>query len=53
MRCRSCDCALSDKESTNRSDITEEYFDLCTKCFETIKDDLEVEIIQIQEDEPL
>jgi hypothetical protein len=33
MRCKACDCLLSDFESTRKySDMT--YVDLCTKCFQ-------------------
>lgn len=32
MRCRSCDCSLSDFEST-RKDVNGEYIDMCNGCF--------------------
>ena len=32
MRCKSCNIALSDAEST-RKDPTGEYYDLCSQCF--------------------
>jgi hypothetical protein len=40
MRCLSCDKVLSDYESTRRSANTEEYVDLCNRCFYYVKDDL-------------
>lgn len=38
MRCLSCDKILNDYESTRKSAITGEYYDLCNACFSTIKD---------------
>jgi|GEM_PF-3283838 len=40
MRCAACDVALTDYESTRKSLITNQYYDLCNNCFKTIKDDL-------------
>ena len=40
MRCFACDIELSDYESTRKSKITREYFDLCDHCFSTIQDDI-------------
>lgn len=40
MRCLSCDKVLSDYEATRRSATTEEYIDLCNRCFHHVKDDL-------------
>jgi hypothetical protein len=37
MRCRSCDEALTDYESTRKSLATGEYINLCRGCFDTIK----------------
>ena len=34
MRCRACDCLLSDFESTRKDPITGEYEDLCSRCYE-------------------
>ena len=33
MRCLSCNCNLSDFESTRKSEVTRQYIDLCNKCF--------------------
>lgn len=40
MRCVCCDKNLSDFESTRKSVTTNEYIDMCNKCYLTIKDDL-------------
>jgi len=40
MRCRCCDVALTDYEATRKSVTTNEYYDMCNRCFSTIKDDL-------------
>ena len=40
MRCRCCDVALTDYEATRKSVTTNEYYDMCNRCFLTIKDDL-------------
>jgi hypothetical protein len=32
MRCKACDVALSDRESTRKAEGTGEYLDLCDKC---------------------
>lgn len=42
MRCLSCDAALNDREATRKSAVTGEFIDLCNKCFETIKEDIDV-----------
>jgi hypothetical protein len=42
MRCLACDAELSDYESTRKSAVTGEYFDLCNNCMSTIKDDLSI-----------
>ena len=36
MRCLACDCNLSDVESTRKSPLTGEYYDLCTHCLNDI-----------------
>ncbi len=41
MRCKACDRALSDFESTRKYANHEEYVDLCNHCFSTIADDIE------------
>ena len=40
MRCKACDCILKDHETTRRSDITGDYFDLCDDCLSTIFDNV-------------
>jgi len=40
MKCRSCDCFLSDYEATIRSVYTREYLNMCKVCLESIKTDL-------------
>ena len=42
MRCLSCNCNLSDFESTRKSANTGEYLDLCEDCLSEIKYELEV-----------
>lgn len=41
MRCLSCDCILTDYESTRKSAHTNQYLDLCNRCFSFIEDDLD------------
>ncbi|UOF82027.1 hypothetical protein [Caudoviricetes sp.] len=40
MRCIACDCELTDYESTRKSAVTGEYYDLCNTCFSTIAQDV-------------
>lgn len=40
MKCRSCDCFLTDYEATIRSVYTREYLNMCKTCLESIKTDL-------------
>ena len=49
MRCRACDKNLSDRESTRKSFPSGTYLDLCDRCFETIKDQIQV----VEKDEEL
>jgi hypothetical protein len=42
MHCVACDRILNDFESTRKSEATGEYLDLCSHCYNTIKDDLVV-----------
>lgn len=42
MRCVACDKNLGNRESTRKSPVTGQYYDLCDKCFDTIKDQVEV-----------
>lgn len=39
MRCKACNKALSDFESTRKSTETGEYIDLCNWCYGTISKD--------------
>lgn len=41
MKCRSCDCLLSDHEVTRKSLVTGDYFDMCTRCLAGIAEDIE------------
>lgn len=36
MRCRCCDKKLSDFEATRKSINTNEYLDMCNRCYNTI-----------------
>lgn len=40
MRCKACDKALTEFESTRKSASTGEFVDLCNECFKYIKDDV-------------
>ena len=40
MRCRSCNEALTDYETTIRSVYTREYLSMCKQCLKSIKTDL-------------
>ena len=40
MKCLSCDVILSDFEATRKSEVTNEFFDLCNHCFSYIEEDL-------------
>jgi hypothetical protein len=42
MRCLSCDCILTDYEATRKSAHTDQYIDLCNRCFSYVDDDLDV-----------
>ena len=42
MRCLSCNIVLSDFEVTRKSKKTQQYLDLCNKCFDPIKSQIEV-----------
>lgn len=43
MRCYCCDRVLNDFEATRKSVMTGEYLDMCSKCYDTIKEDLHAE----------
>lgn len=32
MRCRACNCLLTDFESTRRSSVTNDFIDMCNRC---------------------
>jgi len=40
-RCAACDARLSDRDMSRKSPVTGLYYDLCSKCFSTIKDEVE------------
>lgn len=40
MRCRCCDKRLSDFEATRKNINTNEYLDMCNKCYSTINRDV-------------
>jgi hypothetical protein len=40
MRCRCCDKRLSDFEATRKNIHTNEYLDMCNKCYSTIDKDI-------------
>lgn len=42
MRCRACDCVLSDFEATRKYKTIPEFVDLCERCFSTIRADINV-----------
>jgi len=42
MRCLSCNCVLTDFEATRRGANTNEFIDLCNKCFTPIAEDIHV-----------
>lgn len=33
MRCRACNCVLTDFEATRKTNLTHEYVDLCNRCY--------------------
>ena len=45
MRCRACDCVLSDREATRKNSQTGEYEDLCDYCGGIVAADLAEEAI--------
>lgn len=51
MRCLSCNKNLSDFESTRRSALTGEFIDLCNKCYEEIKYDVDTVVREDLRDE--
>lgn len=38
MRCAACDVELTDIDTSRKSTITGKYYDLCTRCFDSIRD---------------
>jgi len=43
MRCLSCNTRLTQYESTVKSHTTGDFLDLCMKCFESIRHEVEIE----------
>lgn len=40
MKCRSCDCILTDLEASKKYyGTTDQYIELCSSCFSEVKDD--------------
>jgi len=39
MKCKACDVALSDQESTRKYTGTDEYADLCNTCYHASESD--------------
>lgn len=42
MRCKACDCIMTDFEATRKAKESGQYVDLCDRCFEHIKGEFEV-----------
>lgn len=42
MRCLACNEALTDRDASRKYIATGEHLDLCTDCYETIADQIEV-----------
>jgi len=42
MRCLSCNCVLTDFEATRKGANTNNYIDLCNRCFKSIAEDIDV-----------
>lgn len=40
MRCKACDCELTDVEAVRKSPNTGDYYDLCTNCLSIVMKDL-------------
>lgn len=40
MKCRACDCVLSDYEATRRYSSSGAFVDLCNDCFSPIAEDV-------------
>ena len=38
MKCLSCDCILTDRESSRKGIFSGQYLDLCDECISTIPD---------------
>lgn len=51
MKCFSCDCLLSDFESTRKSKVTGQYLDLCNSCFSEVSDVFITEEERLEEEE--
>lgn len=54
MHCLSCDCELSDYESTRKSARTGEYLDLCDSCLDPIREEFNlIERVDLQNSMPI
>jgi hypothetical protein len=55
MRCKACDCKLSDLESSRKSVTTGTYIDLCNHCYSFIKEDVPtiVNVSLVNQEEPI
>lgn len=42
MRCLSCNEVLTDFESTRKSVVTNQYIDMCNRCYATIAEGIDV-----------
>lgn len=42
MRCLCCNAILTPYESSFKSSMSGEYVDMCTKCFNFVRDDIDV-----------
>jgi len=42
MRCLACNIELTDYEATRKSSVTNEFVDLCNKCYNAINEDIEI-----------
>jgi len=40
MRCRACNCILTDQEATRKYTTVNDFVELCDHCYSTIEEDL-------------
>ena len=56
MHCRACDAILNDFESTRKSVVTQEYYELCNECFNQIRRDVlyreRIDLMRLSDDLP-